>query len=189
MTLKLSLVFAGMLGIVLAVMGCSILSGSRTPAANPAPRTTNGTPVVAVTPGEDDQIQAAARAMAEAMALVNYQDLAPWKNRLLELSNEDGKKFWQLNFDPMLKDVVAHRRIAEKVTIERVTIVTKETQTNAQGHRIAAAAVLVIGRIAFADDAGHHDDPINQPMLLGNLTGRWEFIAFVSPELLTPTTK
>ncbi len=176
------------LGVALAATACSAIVGPGTRTSVPTYATTR-TQAAASNPGEDDQIAAAARAVAEAMALVNYQNPAPWKNRLLELSSDDGKKFWELNFDRMLADVVAHRRVSEKVTVERVAILTKETQTDTQGRKIAAAGVVVTGRVAYSDDTGHHDDPINQPMLLGNLKGRWEFVALISPELLTPAAK
>ena len=170
--------------------GCSTWSGilplsksKATPTPSAAtPKDATATPIAS----DDAALEAAARAIVEAMALVNYQDPIPWKNKLLALSGDDGKKFWQLNFDNLLKDVVARQRIAEKVTVERVVVLEKQSRTDTQGKSIAGAGVLVTGRIAYSDDAGKHEDPINQPLLLGNLDGQWKFIALIPPTALTP---
>lgn len=134
-------------------------------------------------------VEAAARAVIQAMTLVNYKDPSLWKNQMLALSTEDGKQFWQLNFDRMLADVIAHKRVAEAVTIQQVTVLGQESRTDAQGKTTRAAMVLVTGRIVYADDAGRHDEPINQPLMLANLDGQWKFVTLISPEALREYTR
>jgi hypothetical protein len=168
------------LSVLIAVSGCSAvpanLLSKPTPSSTPAPTVAS----------DDDAIQAAARAVIDAMTLVNYKDPMPWKTALLGLSNDDGKKFWQANFDNLLKDVLAHKRVAQSVKIDQVVILGRQTQSDTQGQTRAAAIVLVTGRMTYSDDAGSHDDPINQPMFLANLNGQWKFVELISPNLLTP---
>ncbi|MBI5034819.1 MAG: hypothetical protein HZB51_30210 [Chloroflexi bacterium] len=132
----------------------------------------------------DAALDSTARQVIEAIATVNYQDPVSWKNKLLRLSNEEGQKFWQLNFDRLLKEVIAHKRVTERVTLERVVVLEKRVQTDAQSKTITAAAVLITGRVTYADDLGRHDEPINQPLILANLDGQWKFVTLISPTLL-----
>ncbi len=181
MSLKRLFVVALLFISLLAVSGCS----TGNPLNAFAKSTASSTPT-AVAANDGAALEAAARAVINAMVLVNYKDPTPWKTALLGLSGDDGKKFWQANFDNLLKDVFAHKRIAQSVKIDRVIILGRQTQTDAQGKSRAASIVLVTGRMTYSDDAGSHDDPINQPMFLANLDGQWKFVELISPNLLTP---
>ncbi|MBI5030980.1 MAG: hypothetical protein HZB51_10665 [Chloroflexi bacterium] len=136
----------------------------------------------------DAALDSAARQVIESIATVNYRDPIVWKNKLLMLSNGDGQKFWQLNFDRLLKEVIAHKRVTERVTLERVVVLEKRIQTDAQSKTITAAAVLVIGRVTYADDLGRHEEPINQPLILANLDGQWKFVTLIPPTILASPT-
>jgi len=161
------------------VSGCS--------GANPLVRpTATVVPTATPTAARLTSPESAAREVIQAMALVNYRDPQLWKTRMLELSTNEGKQFWQANFDRMLADVLAHKRIAQSVKIDQVTILGQQTQTDTQGRTRAASVVIVTGRITYSDDAGSHDEPINQPMLLANLDGQWKFVELLPLNLMTP---
>jgi predicted component of type VI protein secretion system len=181
--LKRLCVLACLFVSLLAVSGCSAAPVNLLSKPTPSPTPT------AVAANDDAALEAAARAVINAMALVNYKDPTPWKTALLGLSNDDGKKFWQANFDNMLKDVVAHKRIAEKVTVQQVIVAGRQTMTDAQGKTRADAIVLVTGTMDYSDDQGEHTNvPLSQPMLFANLDGQWQFVEFVPPSALaTPT--
>ncbi len=165
--------------VLLLISGCSAANVFAKPTITPTAVATN----------DDAALQAAATNVAQAMALVNYKDPTPWETALLNLSNNYGKSFWQANFAQMLRDVVAHKRIAEKVTVQQVVVAGRQTMTDAQGKVTAAAIVLVTGTMNYSDDQGEHADvPLSQPMLFANLDGQWQFVEFVPPSALaTPT--
>jgi len=164
------------------VSGCS--------GANPLVRpTATVVPTATPTTARLTSPESAAREVIQAMALVNYRDPQVWKTKMLELSTNEGKQFWQANFDRMLADVLAHKRVAESVSIETVTVLGQESRTDSQNRATSAAVVLVTGRVVYADDRGRHDDPINQPLLVANLDGQWKFVMLLSPDALQGYTR
>jgi len=178
------IIFVFALVLTFTVTACAGMPGAKT---NPTP-TTISKPVASSTL-DDTSLELAARQIVEAIATVDYKTPAAWKAKLLALSNADGQKFWQLNADNLLKDVVTHQRATEQVTLEHVTLLEKQSTADSQGKTITATAVLVTGHVIYADDAGRHDDPINQPLLLANLDGTWKFVSLISPSALNALTQ
>jgi hypothetical protein len=162
---------------LLFITGCNQIPGLSKPTPS---RSSNTTSI----PTPSTQIEQAATILITALATVDYRNPQAWKDTLNALSNDDGKKFWQQNAAPMLKDVLAHKRVTESVKIEQVSVLERQQLTNSQGKNVAAAVVLVTGRVTYADEVGRHDEPINQPFLLANLDGSWKFVVLISPSVL-----
>ena len=181
---SLRLVFIALCVALVIGTGCASLPGAK-PNTTPSPARTVGSTAST----DDAALEAAARQAITTIATVDYRQPDAWKKSLNAISGTAGQTFWQSNADRMFADVLAHKRTTEKVTIDRVVIAERQRRADAQGQpTIGAAAVLVTGRVVYADDLGRHDEPINQPLLMADLDGAWKFVALVSPSLLSAPT-
>ena len=164
----------GVVVLALALWGCA--GKSPTITLTPAATASTVTPVPVT--GDEPAIAQAASQIATAILTVDYRDLAVWKTRLLALSDDDGKKFWELNLtNGMLRDVPAKQTTTESVQIERVSVLQQKAKGDLRG-----ALVAVTGQVTYRQGPASRTDAFLQQMVLSSVAGGpWRFVAFIQP--------